>query len=532
MAKIARVQLEDGRIGRFEVPDDATPEAATSMALAHFKESVQPELSLTDALSQGVSNLPASASKFASGLGEMVSHPIDTAQTLLNAAQGGVQNVLPESINKALADYVPGYDLENKQIASNIGRDYKESYGSWKDIKNTIANDPVRVLSDLSLAAGGAGALAKSGGLAKTANIASKVSNATNPLTLAGKALTGSGRVASTAIGNLGTHTGDLSLKTAESAGFAGGNKLKALTENMRGSVSQEEIVPKLKASLAQMKNDNYQVYLDKMRKLNQSPTVLDFNGIDDAVGRALNKNTYSGLTGTSGVSINTNKAADAVKRSVVKLVDDFRNAPASEFHTAEGLDELKRGIGNIMKKHDYGTPQYSAAKEVYDAVKKEIVKQDPVYSEIMKDSQKAMELTTEIEKSLKLGRKSSADTALRSLQSVMRNNANSNFGSRVKNVEQLGGTGMEELAGQSLNTWTPRGIGGALGGGGTIAASAYSSNPYILGLLPFQSPRLMGEAALKAGQARRVISPLANNKLSKILASTVPAQQINRNKR
>ena len=61
----------------------------------------------------------------------------------------------------------------------------------------------------------------------------------------------------------------------------------------------------------------------------------------------------------------------------------------------------------------------------------------------------------------------------------------------------------MPALAGQALSSWTPRGLGNVVGAA-TVGGAAY--NPGLAALLPLQSPRLVGEAALKAGQAARMI--------------------------
>ena len=99
---------------------------------------------------------------------------------------------------------------------------------------------------------------------------------------------------------------------------------------------------------------------------------------------------------------------------------------------------------------------------------------------------------------------KASVDTSLRKLQSVMRNNVNTNYGKRADLVEQLTQSGspqlMESLAGQSMNAWTPRGLNKLLAGG--VGAGALMSNPAMMAALPAMSPRIVGEAAHLAGRA------------------------------
>ena len=131
-----------------------------------------------------------------------------------------------------------------------------------------------------------------------------------------------------------------------------------------------------------------------------------------------------------------------------------------------------------------------------------------------MKGYSEASDQIKEIERALSQGKRASADASMRKLQSLMRNNANTNYGNRLdlakQMIDQGGNNIMPALAGQALNTWTPRGLGsavaGGLGGGAMIAgASVPASIAAAVPVLAVQSPRLMGEAALKTGQAARL---------------------------
>jgi hypothetical protein len=324
-----------------------------------------------------------------------------------------------------------------------------------------------------------------------------------------------------TVIGGLGTHTGGESLKRAAVAGLAGGKKQAAFIENLRDKADQADIVPKIKSAIADIRDQNYQQYLQGMKGIKENSDILDFNAVEQAVNKSLGQGVYKGRTGASGVSIDVNKSANKVKEQISDLVNEFKNAPKEEFWNPGGFDELKRGIGDIMDNYDVGTPQYRVAKNVYDEVKSQINKQAPFYSKIMQESQKGIELVKELERSLKAGNKNSADQTLRAIQGVMRNNANTNYGSRVKNVQRLGGNIMEELAGQSLNTWMPRGLGG-LQAGGVGSAALYTHSPLLAGSLLFQSPRLMGESALLTGQAARKAKQFTGNKLTQQIAKSI----------
>jgi hypothetical protein len=124
-----------------------------------------------------------------------------------------------------------------------------------------------------------------------------------------------------------------------------------------------------------------------------------------------------------------------------------------------------------------------------------------------MKNFESSKIAQREIERALSLGRNNATDTAIRKLQSLTRNNASTNYGSRLNSAETLKAAGAEtlmpRLAGQALNAKMPRGIMQALAGAGLLGGAAFL-NPVFLAGLPMASPRLIGEAANLAGTAAR----------------------------
>lgn len=73
-------------------------------------------------------------------------------------------------------------------IGRTIGQSYKDRYGGFDEIARTAYFDPVGTLADVSAVAGAVGGAAKLGGLGKASSVAGKVSRATDPLRIAGKA--------------------------------------------------------------------------------------------------------------------------------------------------------------------------------------------------------------------------------------------------------------------------------------------------------------------------------------------------------
>ena len=140
-----------------------------------------------------------------------------------------------------------------------------------------------------------------------------------------------------------------------------------------------------------------------------------------------------------------------------------------------------------------------------------------------MKEYSESADLIKEIEKSLSLGNKASVATGLNKLQSLMRNNVNTNYGYRQELANKLmqegGNDLMPALAGQALNTWTPRGlVGQGLDAGALLSlAGGLTHLPTTAATMATTSPRLMGNVVYGTGKLAGKITPEQQN-LAKLL--------------
>lgn len=454
---------------------------------------------------EAVKNLPSSASNFLGGIAQAVMHPIDTGSNLIDAAGGGIYNALPKQATDVLDrfDRHPEKTQQAVRTADAAGQFFKDRYGSAEGLKTTLATDPVGVASDVAtVLSGGAGLAAKAPALASKLSAASRM---TNPMALAGaaarKALPVLGEGTAQIVGGLGTHTGAESIKQAYRAGKQGGTTEKALADNMRGNVPMTDVLDAAKANIADMGRAKSAAYRQGMAQVSGDRTVLDFTGIDRAVLAAADAVSFKGQA--------KNVRAAAVQQSIADEVAAWKALDPAEFHTPEGLDALKQRIGGIVEGLPFEEKTARlAGDKIYHAVKAEIVKQAPVYADTMKGYAAATEQIREIERALSLGKKPAIDTAMRKLQSLTRNNVNTNYGNRLDLARQLEQQGGREiipaLSGQALSSWTPRGIGNIVAGGTGVAAASGMTG--LLPLLALQSPRLMGEAALATGKAARKV--------------------------
>jgi hypothetical protein len=359
-------------------------------------------------------------------------------------------------------------------------------------------------LADLALKTGaGASVAGLSGGLIdpRTAKTSALIGGA---IPFGQEAIKAGGRVTADVIGNLLTHSGGESIKQATKAGFEGGEKLKAVVDNMHKNVPIDDVLSDVRQNINIMGQKKSELYRSGMVDIAKDKTALSFDGIDNSINSALNSVSYKGKV--------TNESAYKKLSDVQEIVNDWKASNPQEFHTPEGMDKLKQKVGAILEDIPY--EQSSARRivgDIYHSIKGEISKQAPTYAKVMKDYGDATEQVNEIRKALIGGNKASADTSLRKLQSIMRNNVNSNYGNRLsmanKMVESGGKDILPALAGQSLSNWTPRGLGNLLGGATILGGAAMMDLPMALPALAVQSPRLMGYGAIGTGLIGRGVN-------------------------
>lgn len=482
------------------------------------EEYLTSSMGLGEVAGRAIRNVPSSFAGVVSNVAEAITSPIQTAKTVLDLGAGLLQNVLPERMVQAI-----GEDKASRDLAKQVGEFYVERYGGIENVKKAVASDPIGVLADVStILTGGAGAARLGAGGAAlagkvgvqvapeaiTAPLAvaeqlSRTAATIDPLAVAGRtvaaATRGAGSVVAPIVG-MQTGAGREAITQAFEAGRRGGETAEQFRANIMGRADPTEVLDIAKANLEEMNRLKQAEYRSGMVDIKRDKTVLDLVEIDKSLANALLKTQYEGKI----VNVRAAEELDKVR----KIVDEWRNADPNKFLTPEGLDALKKGVGDVLE----GIPieqktARAAVGEVYNSIKSSIQKQAPTYAKTMKAYSDASEQIREISRTLNLDSKSSVDTAMRKLQSLMRDNVQTNYGQRIKlarELEKVGGEFMPGLAGQSLRSLTPRGL-QQITGGGLGALFALTGNiPQAFAIGAMSSPRIMGELSYGAGRAAR----------------------------
>lgn len=494
-----------------------------------------------DLAKEAAGNLVPSAVGVVKNIAQAAMHPIDTAKGIDKVLMGQLYKNVPSA---AEAASVSSPEAVNASIeaAKGFNQNFADRYGSQQAILNTLAVDPAGMAADFAPLGG---AVTKA---AKARAIASTYTGAAGPslgqiagLEKAGKFLTSP---VSSAIEAAGPAAGKViaaplsmisgieqpALAAATEAGRQsvkqmGGlltqdNKLSKLNPFSAESVSPEQtaflsakrglipdvaVVDQAKTALSNMRNSMGNEYQTGMANLAGANDVLDFAPIKQSFDAAKNIKQYEGKV--------LDPSANAVKKEIGKVLQDWETSDPTKFHTTYGLDALKQRIGDIRSSTDPHTPARAVVDKVYTGITSTIKRANPEYAKVMEQYSTTIQQLNEIEKELSLGEKANASTGLRKLQSIMRNNANTSWGHRADLAESLKKAGAPNLdyslAGQATNAILPRGLGrlgstisaGLLGtAGGSIPAalaSAIVSSPQVAGALANVAGKGIGAAQL-----------------------------------
>ena len=292
--------------------------------------------------------------------------------------------------------------------------------------------------------------------------------------------------------------------KEAFKAGKAGDT---TFLDNLRGKATPDELLTTVQQGIDKIRADTSASYQTAKTGWAADKTPLDFAPIDAAYQNVKNSLTVGGK---SKIGAAEQKIVDEIGT----VLDEWRNDPTAR--TALDLDALKQRIDAIYPESPKQKQAQRAITEVRNAVKDTIVKQASDYTQAMKDYDIQMTLLRDIEKGLSTSDKASKEAAINKLMGSLKSKPSSDFRRQlIDAIQQQGGVDiMPAIAGQELGQWVPSsGVGRAVMGGGLTTAVALR-HPELALTVPLASPRLMGEAYYKMGQAagggKRAINALS----------------------
>jgi hypothetical protein len=510
---------------------------------------------LIEGVAQRVRNLPESSYQLLEGLTAI---PKDV---VISAAEGTRTGTVKTFTDLAME---LGQGRLDGPTTQAFAQALEDRYGSMDAVQRTSIIDPLGFIGDLSMIASGGGTIAArlpgafgkvGSGIAATGRLMDPLSGgialATEGLPAAYRAAQQRIPGAVEGIENLPSNvaalpsgSGGAAIREATGAGFERGvtgaptARSEAFTEGMRRpGDSAENIVYTARDAIRNLREAASNAYTTAMQQFGQNPTPLSIDTVRQRMAGIKPRNYDAMLDAPERPP--EHRAWEQMNNTVEYYAQQAAADPALLMPMA--MDQFKQDLYAIGSKigGQYDKDAANIARTAYNAVRQELVKHDPIYADTMRDYERVAVEARELEDTFSLGQARGkplkVDTAARKLQSIMRNNAFTNYGMRARQGERLAeldttGTLNAATSGQMLSAPTARGItGGVAAGGLPLTAAGAVVNPMtLLATVPAlvaSSPRIAGELAYGAGRAagtgRRLINAVTQSPFGEGVAAT-----------
>lgn len=483
----------------------AAPVGARAGGLSYEKidEEAMRNAGFTDSAIQALKNMPESAANFGMAL---VSPLTDAVKSLAQGERAGVYQTVPDLVGDLAAKVGIG-DADGETLSA-LSDALTERYGGVDALKTTLIKDPVGFAGDLSVILSGGGTLlgrgaGKIGALGAKAAAAGQ---AIDPLAFGVRLLEKTAPVVKPAAefgGKLATEglaftsgAPPSAIREAAATGFERQQQgPTARSEAFRAGLTGEADIPATvemaRNALASLRDEASQQYRSGMVDISKDKTVLAFSDLDNALSNLRTTGRYKGQT--------IRKGGAGVLDEMEAAINDWRSLDPVEYHTPEGFDALKQQLGDIRDRIPADDRvSMRIATNLYNAAKRTIRKQAPVYEKVMGQYKGAMDEAKRIEQELGLRGTSAIDTAMLKLtQRPPQRRGREDLTSLLTKYEpELGAT----IAGEQLSPLLPRGIRGATMAASSIPAG-YFLSPAAAVYGATTSPRMAGELAYGAGR-------------------------------
>lgn len=515
MADIARIKRNIGKMIEMDAPEADIDSyiAEEGVTLEMLKGQTQPEerpLSTQyqppteaqtiretyskPAVGDIIKNAPGSAVELGKNIYTAVTHPIETAKTVGKTALGGVEKLIPG-------------EQGHEEYANAIGNMFAERYGGMDNLRKTMTQDPIGFLADASTLLSGVGALPKMGAVAEAGR-------AIEPT---GAIARGAAKVGKPVLKKTGEYATEFLGKSTGAGAGAVEQALKGgteFTEAMRGKVSEADVLETAQNALQDVKNQRSQAYQTKLAEIGKQTQTLDIAPVKKSLDNFLNawhikrtnKPIKAGAHGAAPEGLDFKRSVMAkdskTQNEVLQMVDLIENW---DDFSPIGVDVLKRNLDDFYTETGKGR---AIAAGLKNETRKVLSDNVPGYADMTAEYAKTSKLTKDIEKALSLSKNTGADTSIRKISQIMREN----FTYRrdlVKQLENMTGADIQSaVAGIQLNRLTPKGLQGVLTTSAITGALAMI-HPQLLPALVVSSPRLVGEFLNMLGNTSRQIKKI-----------------------
>jgi len=459
------------------------------------QQTIQPQGDFDFSAIQTLKNIPGSAGRLVKDISQAVLHPIRTAKSLKDVAQGAVSLLIPG-------------EQPNEDKARAVGQFFKDRYGGIENVQKTVQEDPVGFLADISafltgggLAIRGAGAAGKISTISKVGQTIQKVGLATEPLNVLAKGTSIVTRPITKPLGVLARES--LGISTGQGGQIireAFLNPTPEFRQSLRGQTTVDNILTTAREGLDIIKEQRGAAYRTSLAKIKGANKSIDVNKFQLFVDKKLNQFNIS--VGKDGV-LDFSKSVIADTAEQGRIGEVIQAVKTWDDNTALGLDTLKQRLSDFYTTSGKGRALTNSINSELTSILNKSVKG---YKKMTADYQNASTLIKEIEGTLSLGKNARADTTIRKLISAMKQDSELKR-ALVDQIDALTDKNItSQLAGTALSAGVPSGLIGRGIFAGVLSAPLLGVSPTILFGLFLSSPRIVGEFLNALGMSNKAI--------------------------
>lgn len=545
---VARFQMPDGRIARFEVPEGTSPEQAQSLIEAHFAAPAAPTAQPAEvAPSEGIPTqrrvdfasmtpeerkqakfatvqatnplieVAAGGVRGAGSIGATILRPFETAEENVQRRQA-----MDEALQQLTGASPESFGYKTGKIGaeiagtSGLGRFAANALRMVPGASTAVPN----FLNALQTGGFGTGKIIPS--VAAGATVGGATSGLINPEDAGTGSLIGGGLPL---VGKgVPAVVGAVTPNVVKEAFAAGKQNATTFIDNLRKNVPVDDVLDVLKNGISQMRNDASASYATAKTGWAANTKPLDYSKVNAAINKIDQSITHAGK---SIIGSDEQKIISEAKDAIAQWKVDHPTP------TAIDLDALKRRLDAIYPESGKQTQAKRALSEFESSVKQTIVDAVPEYKDAMKAYETQTRLIREISDALGGSDKIKKETALNKIMQALKQTPSGEYKQALigQLESQTGQQLRPAIAGQLMSDVVPQSLTGrgALGLGG----AASIMNPSLLPALALTSPRLVGETAYGAGRFAGALPritqqfPVVQNALASLTRTSTPTQQL-----
>lgn len=495
-------------------------------------EPEKPELTWEETAKGAASQILPSTGKMIGDIFHAVTSPVETGSALKQLGAGAYSK-----LEGFFANQDPQQKKQNEALLNAVVDDYIKKYGSVKEFKRALAEDPASILADISLlVSGGTTAALKGTGLAgKTAGMAgaaAKVLEKTGQAAQFIDPLYSGAKIAALPLTGVGKFPGLLhivpavesflsgasysSLRDAAKAGASGTPSQREAFRSFQTGTSQPvEMVGHFKDALRKAFDDRSEKFFDSYQKMFGSGNIplTDYSKYIDPAVNAAFKIGHS-IDPVTGAAIQINREAAEAFNLVLNKIHEFKIKPSnSRFANLQGAHDLKQAIGDFRDNYRPGTRGRKVIDDVYNSILNTI-KSDPnigpQYAKTMKAYGETSDRLSGIISELGIGSSKNSYNALKKLLKIKDSGTKRSMLAELSNYNP---NLPYMIAGAELNQFFPTGVRGAIiGATGLGLTASVAGYPAALAQTLVHSPRVLSTANYMAGRAAGpVVSTVAS---------------------